>query len=66
MRGRRTKVILGILLLIAGSYLIKSQAYTLIKGIVMDYSGNIGLAIAVAMGLIGLAFVSGITLLRKA
>ncbi|HEX6982998.1 MAG TPA: hypothetical protein VF181_09575 [Balneolaceae bacterium] len=66
MKGKRTRVILGILLIIIGFSLMKTPAYTSVKGMVLDSGGNIGLAIAVAMGLIALAFASGITLLRKA
>jgi hypothetical protein len=66
MKEKRTKVIIGILLIVAGFYLMKTPVYTSINGTVMDYSDNIGLAIAVAMALIALAFASGFALLRKA
>lgn len=65
MNKKKIRIIVGILFLVAGVYLMKTPIYTSIKGAVINSGGNVILAIAVAMGLITIAFVSGIAFLGK-
>jgi len=58
-------VILGILLIIVAIQLGKTEVYTSIKGLVLGIGGSVTLAICIAIGMIILAFSSGVYLLRR-
>jgi len=58
--------ILGMTLLWAGIFLIKTSFYTSAKGMVIDLGGSITLAVLVAISLVALCFTSGAFLIQRA
>lgn len=66
MKSLPSKLILGVVLVVAAVLLARQPVYTSIKSAVVDAGGPIGLAVAVAWILIAVALGGGITLLRRA
>lgn len=66
MKESTRKLGFGILLILISVILTSMPVYTSIKGMVVDASGSIVLAIAVAWGLMALGFGSGIMMLKQA
>lgn len=65
MMTRKAELLLGILLLIAGFMLIKYPVYITVKGLFMEFSSNIMVAIALTWGTIALALAGGTALIRR-
>lgn len=60
------KLILGVILILAGVFLGRTPIYTSIKSGIVDLGGSIEVAVAIAMGLVLGTIIGGIVLIRRA
>lgn len=66
MKDSNVKYLAGVVLIAGAAALTSDPVYTSINGAIVDAGGSSGLGTAVGIGLVVLALVSGIVLLKKA